>query len=76
MRALDPSEYIGEALQNVFNAIIEGVFGFKDEFKTLLDTLCNKNDHYLLCYDFKSYVEAQAKVIRNINIDTRFITIA
>jgi len=62
MRTSEPKEYVGEALEKVFNAITEGTFGFKDEFKALLDTIRDKNDHYLVCHDFYSYVEAQKKV--------------
>lgn len=64
MRNSEPKDYIGESLLKVFHAITEGTFGFKDEFIALIDTVRNRNDLYLLCHDFYSYVAAQEKVIK------------
>jgi len=62
MRNSDPVEYYGEALKKVFDAISDGMFGNRDELVQLIDTIRNRNDYYLVCHDFYSYVKAQEEV--------------
>lgn len=38
------------------------MFGNTEELGLLLDTICNRNDQYLVCHDFYSYLDAQNKV--------------
>eukprot|EP00331_Platyophrya_macrostoma_P011548 CAMPEP_0176425582 /NCGR_PEP_ID=MMETSP0127-20121128/11467_1 /TAXON_ID=938130 /ORGANISM="Platyophrya macrostoma, Strain WH" /LENGTH=883 /DNA_ID=CAMNT_0017806755 /DNA_START=34 /DNA_END=2685 /DNA_ORIENTATION=+ len=62
MKHLKPEEYFGPELGRVFQAIDDGMFGFKDELKSLLDTIRFNNDFYLIGHDFGMFVEAQDKV--------------
>jgi hypothetical protein len=39
------------------------MFGSKEDLTALIGTITNNNDFYLVCEDFASYCEAQAKVI-------------
>jgi len=65
MRNSDPYEYYGAALKKVFDAVSDGMFGNRDELTMLIDTIRNRNDYYLVCHDFYSYLKAQEEV-RNI----------
>ena len=69
MRNSPPEDYHGPALQKVFTAISEGMFGNKEELTTLIDTIRNKNDYYLVCHDFYSYLLAQEEVTYNKTAD-------
>ena len=51
-------DYFSDDLQQVFNEIRKGRFGCVDEFNSLLDSITNKNDYYLIGKDFPSYKEA------------------
>jgi len=62
MRNSDPLEYYGQDLKKVFDAVSDGMFGNRDELTQLIDTIRNKNDYYLVCHDFYSYVKAQEEV--------------
>lgn len=62
MRNSSPEEYVGKALTKVFDAITKGVFGNKDELAGLVNSLRNRNDHYLVCADFTSYCQANELV--------------
>ena len=53
---------IGSALLAVFESIRQGRFGSSKEFVSLVDTLQNGNDYYLICHDFYPYIEAQSRV--------------
>ena len=64
-----PEKYIPPALQRVIQAIREGKFGERDVLMSLLSTITNNNDHYLIGADFESYVDTQAKVLHISNID-------
>jgi starch phosphorylase len=55
-------EYFSEDLKDVFKEIRNGLLGDPEEFRDLLNSVCNKNDYYLLGRDFTSYVEAQQRV--------------
>ena len=63
MRNSNPSDYIGGYLRKVFQAIDSGMFDGKDELIPLIDTIRNRNDNYLVCHDFYSYIEAQKKIL-------------
>lgn len=63
MKKASNEEYFGKDLLRVFKAIDEGMFGYTDELKSLLDTIRLQNDFYLIGHDFAAYCEAQAKVI-------------
>merc|ERR1719343_1839505 len=73
-RASEGSYPIDSRMQEVFTAIRKGSFSLGDaeattQFTGLVDKLCNiteagtwNGDRYLLCHDFPSYCDAQAKV--------------
>ena len=62
MKKTSPEDYIGKPLQKVLDAITSGRFGNKDENTELVNTIRNRNDHYLVGSDFNSYCEANEKV--------------
>jgi len=62
MRNSDQGEYVGKPLQKVFDAVFSGKFGNTQELTQLMNTLRNKNDHYLVCADFASYCQANEQV--------------
>lgn len=62
MKKATPEEYFGKELLKVFKAIDDGVFGYTNELKSLIDSIRHQNDFYLVGYDFASFVEAQEKV--------------
>lgn len=53
-----PDQYIPQILKEVFGAVESGMFGHKEELVSLINTIRNNNDHYLVCADFLSYCEA------------------
>jgi len=55
-------QYFPEELRDVFKEIRNGLLGDPEEFRDLLNSICNKNDHYLVGRDFTSYIEAQERV--------------
>merc|ERR1719183_23115 len=73
-RAKEGHYPIDSRMQEAFSAIRNGTFSLGDEdahaqFGGLIDKLCNtteagtwNGDRYLLCHDFPSYCDAQAKV--------------
>lgn len=61
MKRLSTEEYFGKDLLRVFQAIDEGMFGYKDELRGLIDSIRYHNDFYLLGHDFPMFVEAQEK---------------
>jgi len=46
----------------VFNSIKEGMFGDVTIIEPIIDSLSNGGDHYITCFDFYSYIDAQNKV--------------
>ena len=62
MRNTEYNDYFCEDLKIVFNEIRKGRFGCVDEFNSLLDTFCHKNDFYLIGRDFPSYKKMQLQV--------------
>lgn len=62
MHNTPPANYICPELKVVFKSIEEGRFGSKEILLELIDTIRNNNDHYLVCEDFPSYIQAQQKV--------------
>lgn len=53
-------DYVGSRLNRVFDTIRSGTFGGDTyAFQNLLNNLCNGGDHYLVCHDFYSYMDAQ-----------------
>lgn len=62
MRSTNPYDYCGPVLNKVFDAILSGMFGSVDELKALIDVIRHNNDHYIVCHDFYSYLEAQERV--------------
>ena len=52
-------DYIGSRLGRVFETVKCGTFGGNTQsFINMLDNLANGSDHYLICHDFYSYMEA------------------
>lgn len=57
-----PENYIPSSLQKVIQTIREGKFGERDVLMSLISTITNNNDVYLVGADFESYIEIQSKV--------------
>jgi glycogen phosphorylase len=57
-------EYVGKRLQRVFDTITSGFFGDTKIIHHVLHSLANGGDHYITCFDFYSYVDAQDVVDR------------
>lgn len=64
-RALDNgarASQIDGRLKNVFRAIFDGKFGpLNDDIRNYIGRLAEGNDHYAVCRDFPSYLQAQEK---------------
>ena len=58
-----PSKYLPQTLQNVIQAIREGMFGERQILMSLVSTITNSNDWYLIGADFESYIKCQEQVI-------------
>lgn len=56
--------YVGNRLQNVFDAITSGFFGDTEVIHHVLHSLANGGDYYITCFDFYSYIDAQDVVDR------------
>ena len=54
--------YVGGRLKRVFDTIKSGFFGDTSMIHPILDHLGDGGDHYCVCFDFYSYIEAQEKV--------------
>jgi glycogen phosphorylase len=54
-------DYVGSRLKKVFDSIRNGTFGDLSCVGGLLYSIENGGDHYLVCYDFYPYVEAQER---------------
>lgn len=54
--------YVGSRLGKVFQTIKSGFFGDVSIMHPIIDSLCDGGDHYITCFDFYSYMEAQSKV--------------
>ena len=54
--------YVEPRLNKVFKKIKSGFFGDVSVIHPIIDDLCNGRDHYITCFDFSSYIEAQMKV--------------
>ena len=55
-------DYLGQELQRVFKYIRDGCLGDVNIILPILDALQNGGDHYITCFDFYSYMQAQNKV--------------
>ncbi len=53
--------YVGSRLQRVFDTIYSGFFGDTEIIHPILGHLADGGDHYITCFDFYSYIEAQEK---------------
>ena len=53
MKTSDPFKYIQKPLWNVLESIKSGIFGH--DHHALLDSITNRNDYYLVAYDFYHY---------------------
>jgi glucan phosphorylase len=62
MSSTSPEEYIPPQLKRVIQAIRAGTFGEKNLLMSLVGTIMNNNDWYLVSSDFIAYIEAQDKV--------------
>jgi starch phosphorylase len=54
--------YVGGRLQRVFDTIKSGFFGDTQVIHPILDHMANGGDHYITCFDFYSYIDAQERV--------------
>lgn len=59
MSKSSPEEYLSANLKRVIQVIRSGMFGEKDLLMSLISTITNNNDWYLLSADFESYIQAQ-----------------
>ena len=57
-----PEKYLPASLQSVIQAIREGTFGEREILMSLISTIMNNNDWYLIGADFESYIACQQKV--------------
>lgn len=55
------SGYVGSKLQRVFDTIFSGFFGDTSMVHPVLGSLTDGQDHYITCFDFYSYIDAQSK---------------
>jgi len=55
-------DYVGGRLKRVFQEIRGGRFGDLSCMGNMLYSLENGGDHYIVCHDFYSYLDAQQKV--------------
>lgn len=60
-------QYLPDSLKRIIHAIHSGTFGEKDIILSLMSTITNSNDRYLVTQDFEAYIECQNKVIYFIN---------
>jgi len=54
-------DYIGEPLNKVFKAIYAGDFGDCSIIHGVLDAISTGGDHYITCFDFYTYLQAQER---------------
>lgn len=55
-------DYVGSRLRRVLNALLGGQFGDINMARGILEGLPNGIDHYIVCHDFYSYLDAQERV--------------
>eukprot|EP00826_Nyctotherus_ovalis_P006952 TRINITY_DN1169_c0_g1_i1.p1 TRINITY_DN1169_c0_g1~~TRINITY_DN1169_c0_g1_i1.p1 ORF type:complete len:839 (-),score=216.63 TRINITY_DN1169_c0_g1_i1:147-2663(-) len=55
-------DYVPSSLTEVFTALFDGRFGNLSEMKPMINKLAEGEDHYLVCWDFQSYIETHTKV--------------
>ena len=55
-------DYIPQCLNNVMNAIFTGKFGNLTDMHEMITKLKEGSDHYIVCWDFQSYVDCQNRV--------------
>lgn len=53
--------YLGSRLTRVFDAIFNGFFGDTKIVHPILGQLADGGDHYITCFDFYSYIDAQER---------------
>lgn len=51
--------YLGAKLNRVFETVKSGFFGDTQIIHPILDGLADGGDHYITCFDFYSYIDAQ-----------------
>jgi len=54
--------YVGKRLARVFQTIKSGFLGDTSIIHPIIDSLCDGGDHYITCFDFYSYIDAQNAV--------------
>lgn len=59
MSVTAPEKYLPQSLQKVIQSIREGQFGERTYLMSLVSTITNNNDWYLLGADFESYIQCQ-----------------
>lgn len=64
MKTTSSDEYVGKELKRVFDSISNGTFGNREELVSMIDSIRHRNDFYLVCHDFYSYLDAQKQVKR------------
>lgn len=55
-------DYMPEELKEVISEVRRGLLGDPNEFEFLLNTICQRNDRYLVGADFLDYVKTQERI--------------
>lgn len=59
---MSPEDYVPPELKKAIQTIRSGTFGDKELLMSLISTINNNNDWYLVSADFQAYIAAQKKV--------------
>lgn len=62
MSTMSPEDYVPPELKKAIQTIRSGTFGDKELLMSLISTINNNNDWYLVSADFQAYIAAQKKV--------------
>ena len=68
--------YVGGRLKRVFDTIRSGFFGDTHIVHGIIDSLENGGDHYITCFDFYSYIDAQNVVDQTYRDYNKWTTMA
>lgn len=62
MMAEGKRDYVPPSLSKVFDALYSGRFGDLSEMHWIFRKVTNGEDHYIVCWDFQSYLDCQSRV--------------
>jgi len=69
-------DYVGKRLQKVFDKIKSGDFGDVGVIHPIIDAVSGGHDHYITCFDFYSYIDAQNLVDETYRDYSKWTTMA